>query len=654
MKCKDAVLKITMVCFLLMGFYLFSDQQAFAAQTKITSVDYKNENIVITNGSNTKFFFATDTDAAKEKWDVLFADAGTTTTIDFSWLPSSMENVVVIKGDVEKDPVKITINKKPSKLNITINYSSVNSLQPTDSIASLVNIMSTEGTGKNPLNFGDLEWRKGENGQWANTDSLTVALLEKYSIKGTTIHFRISALNDIPDSKGYLDGSEGRRYSDYVKLKIVKTAPAMVTGVDGGRFTASIKYGKEYRVTVTHPDGSVGKSNWIKVDDRAIKSVSLADIANSATPKYGSVVYDGETVAFPKMLIETRSYATAKAPASKISEIYIENPQRILSKAIKPGLPDANTIQDEKDIYVSYVGNKQTMLTIPLASSTLPYEYCILKPGEKLDIARASWTAVTKGVSVKILASKAVDGGTLYVRQKEIKSKAKTKSADAIPYQLASTYVSHKIDYPSVPVATKGIVTYVKNFTTTPSTITIQLNASGKVPFETAVKSIKLGTREIEFTSATTTSPADPKVSILTLTLKNESLAILPNCTNKPLVITYTNGTVDKTSVKITIKSAVEAAKLKLSASQGSTAGKTKIKVDGYLGAGNSWVYVVGTTEVTGIVVDEVLPLGTGLAFNSGDDILVTADQYITIYELNNTRNIIKYKSILIKAADIL
>lgn len=640
--------------FVIAGIIAFPEQKALAADTpvKVASVDYYNENVILTSGSNTKFYFAIDTDAVKGNWDVIPVDSGSTTTIDLSWMPVSSDNILTIKGDVDQQAVRITLKKKPAKLALAINYSNMDGLPKTASIATLVNIMSSEGNGSNPLNFSDLEWRKGDNGQWASADTLTVALLDKYLIKGAYIYFRIRAVNDVASGTDYPDGRDGRRFSDPIKIKIVKTLPPMVYGIDGSDFSASVKYGKEYRVTVTYSDASTGSSSWAKVNDKAVKAVPLATMANNVTPRKNDadgkpIVFNGETVAFPKMHIEVRDYATERTASSKITEIDLDA-QRTLTKAIKIGQPDLNAPQDKDDIYVYYSGNKYILLTIPCATVDLPYEYCVVKPGDEFDINRVSWSSVTKGSGVKILNNKAVDGGKLYVRQKEIKSKAATKTAAAVSYKLASTYVSQAISYPCVPIVTKDTLTYVKNYTSTPVSITIQLNTSGKPAFETSVKSVKLGVKDIGFTQSTAPSSTDPSISILTVTLKNEELAAISNCTNKALTINFAGGTVDKTSIKLTIKNPTVSGTLNLMAEKGSAAGKTKITVASVPGFGNTWVYVVGGSEITGKYVEDILPDGTGTVFHSGDEIAVAPDQYITIYELNSSRNIIKLKSIKI------
>ncbi len=682
--------QLMLFALIVIGGFCIPQQRAYAATAvEVAAVEYYDDNIIVLNNGNSKIYYATDTDAANDKWECIDADAGLFTMIDISWLVPSSENVIIIKGDAVDTRSRVVIKQKPTRLEITINYTNMTNLSVNATIAPLLNVMSTEGTSDNPITYDDLEWRKGETGKWMSTDSLTVSMLEKFLVKGASLYFRIRAIDDCVTVKSgstpidlndnrilgidggireyenvsgitfgtdYPNGTQGRRFSDEVKLKIVKQAVTMVTGVDGEDFTAAIKYGKEYRVTVTYADSSQGVTDWVKVTDRSVKEISLETLANSVTPrKYdtsGNVItYNGATIAFPAMFIEIRDYATAKTAASKITEISL-NAQRKLTKSVQSGQPSATGTYTADDIFMYYFGDKYVLLTIPMASAGQPYEYCIVKPGGSFNMERANWSVITKGTAVKLLASKAVQGGTIYIRQKEIKSREATNTSDAVAYQLASTYITQVIDYPSVPEVTKTSLTYVKSYSTSP-TITVQLNESGKKAFEDTLTSVRLGTKEISFTTAISVSPTDSTIKIMTITLTNTDLEAMANCTNRLLTLTFGNGTVDKSSVKLTIKNPTAAGNLTLSAVAGATAGTSKVSVISSLGTGNTWVYVVGTTAASGINIEDTLPAGTGTTFTTGMEIAVTANQYITVYEIDANRNIIKYKSLQITAGMI-
>ena len=187
----------------------------------INEVDYKEENIIVNNNSNAKIYFATENDAARNSWEVIPADSGDTTSIDFSWLPHTSDQALVIRG--EGNVVRrVVLRERAKKLEVSISYDRMAGLAKTDSIATLLNIMSSAGTGERPIDITDLEWRKGENGSWQDTSTLTVAQLEKLQIKGANLYFRIKAVNDVTNDTNHPDGTKGRRVSKEVRLRITK------------------------------------------------------------------------------------------------------------------------------------------------------------------------------------------------------------------------------------------------------------------------------------------------------------------------------------------------------------------------------------------------------------------------------------------------
>ncbi|MDF2945311.1 MAG: hypothetical protein K0S01_4169 [Herbinix sp.] len=476
--------------------------------------------------------------------------------------------------------------------------------------------------------------------------------LEKFQVKGTYIFFRIKAINDVETASHIVDGTTGRRVSSEVKVKIAKKTSPVVVGIDGEEFTADIRYGKEYRVTSI--DGvAQSPASWIQVTDRTIKTLPLSKVLNKTITIAGvTSLIDGTIAAkaFPAMEFEIRDYSTGKAAASKITEISLKA-QRTLGGTIKVEAVPAGTTAADKNIYIGYIGTKNMTITIPSASLTVPYEYCIVKPNDFFEMDHVTWSSITKGTEVKILASKAVDGGIIYVRQKEILSKAATRTTSAVDYELASTYEFAGIKYPSVPTITKANYTFTKEYSGS-ITFNVTLNEKGRKPFETQIKNIKLGTKEIGFAPPTTSTDADG-VSTLTVTLLDTSLKAMTNCYNRAITITYMNGTIDKTSIKLTIQSPTPATTLSATAAPGTTKG-TVITVATTVGVGNTRVYVISDTAETGKNTQDKLPTGTGSAFTSGVVIPeITADKYITIYEVTNDTNryIMKYKSIKITSS---
>lgn len=630
---NKGIMKFALMLGLVFVLLLFSgNRQAYAAPITINMVDYQNENIVVNNNGNSKIYFATENDAARNSWEVMPADAGTTSTIDFSWVSPTTNEVIVVKG-ADGAQSRVTLKERARKLEVSISYDRMATLDKDASIAPLVNIMSTAGTGEKPIKFDDLEWRKGENGSWKNTSKLTVAMLEKLQIKGADLYFRIKAENDTSSK----DGTGGRRVSKEVRLKIAKKASPAVVGIDGEDFTAEIRYGKEYRVT---HDGVT--SNWVQVTDRSTREVPLSVILNNGS---NGITADKS---FPAMMIEIRDYATATKAASKITEIQLKA-QRILTGPIVEGEAPEGADSSDSKIYISYNGTSNISITIPSASNDNPYQYCIVKPGDVFDPERATWYSLTRDSAVKVLVSKAPEGSELYIRQKEIKYKAATKTTSAVDYELASTCLKYKLEYPSVPVVEKKNITFIKDISEDVQ-FNIKLNTSGKLPFETEIDTIKLGSKPITFGIATNVAdPLSPAVEYyINVTITKEFLNDLPNSYSRALYITFKNGTVDRSSVNLAIQSPAAATALSATASKGTATGTTKVKVLTTLRSGNKLVYTKTATKVDGLHTENVI---TGTDFVQDADIAVTVGDYLTIYEVNaTTNNVVRYKCIQISS----
>lgn len=651
MKLKNLVFFGLFLVFL--GILLGQKQIAYAANpVTITTVDYEEEEIVIKNNGNTRIFFAIETDAVKDKWDVMKADEGETSRLDFSWTSGSVDNVIFIKGEdtksgndtIKAEQKRVVLHKRTSKLDLSINYTIMNTLTKDDSIAPMINIMTTQGNGKVPIYFDDLEWKKGESGKWKTINTLTVGQLEKYQIKGTDLYFRIMAINDVTSNP---DGSNGRRASSETKIKIAKKAASTAVGIDGNKFAAKIKYGQEYRVTI----GSVTKG-WIKVQNRSVKNIPLTDIMKLFGDTSDGYGY---TKPFPEMTIEVRRYATNKAPASKITK------ELVPAQYILPGDTIVTEAPSNSQISITYSGTKHMIVTIPSASSANPYQYTIVKPGEDFNDKTASWSTISKSNPVKILSTKAIQGGTFYIRQKEIKYKKETRTAEKIDFRMASTLVSHEIRYPSVPVINPQSFTFIKGMDYEDIKFDIYLNTIGNIPYDTKIRSIKLGTKEIEFDQSVApeipTNVEEIKMNeyVLSVTLKKESLEAMANSRSRALTITYENG-IDSSSIKLEVKNATPAILLTSVAEPGSAVGTTKIKFTGDKDSGNSYFYYFSDTPVDKLYKEgykKIFSTHELKPYTTEEDI-ETGAGYIIMMEVNPiSKTIVKYRSLEITANEI-
>lgn len=608
----------------------------------VLKVDYYLEEIEVYNYGNSKIYYATEINAAKGSWEEMSVDNSYSSIIDISWISDTMDNILVIKGDKSANEVRVKLVKKPTKLSISIDYTNMKNLNKTDNIASLVNIMTDVGTGANPVTFNDLEWRKGINGQWMSTASLTVQLMEKFLMNGANLYFRIKALPDLavnsPGGTIYPDGTKGRRFSNELKVKIPKQHPSATYEVDGSKLAIEIKYGKEYRISM---NGGEDFSAWVQVTDKAVKSLNIADMLKATNHNPSGIlngIFKGNE--FPAMIIELRDYATSKAPASKITRINIKA-QNVLdqSRVVNGGIGN-DPVNNNNNIYISYNGDKNLIIQIPSASQANQFEYCMVKKGESLDLKKASWTSISKATEVKVPATRAVQGATLYLRMKEIKTGQNKQASDGVI--IASTCVTHVINYPSIPVIAKASFTHVKKHS---EDITFDINL-GSTPYETSVKEIRLGTKNIEFTSVALSA------NELRITLKKESLDLLPNSSNKYISIYFDKGTVDKSSIKLTIQNPTPAGALSVTSAKGTDIGTTSITMVFPRGANNIWSYVIGNVPIEEVYTQNKIASVTLLAptvfTDSTVKINVNAGDYLTIFETNADGYILKYKCIKI------
>jgi hypothetical protein len=689
MKLMKNGIKMTVLLVLLMiGVIYALKQEVLAAAVpgpiKICAVSYADNSILVINNTNTKIYYATDIDAARNKWDVIPA-SGKITAIDISWLKKGSENIMKIKGDKESE-TRIVLLEEPDKLEVSINYSDLESLGANATIGQLLNIRASVGDGINPITMNDLEWKKGESSHWLKTNYLTKGLLENYMAKGVYLYFRIAPVDDVvsgnnvgsenlvkflqasasnfaytkPDfiftdntSKTYKiysdndvlaavtatatpvypDGTNGRRASEEVKLKISELKASPTTDIDGSEFKVELKYGQEYRITT---NGGATPNVWRQVTDRSVRTIKLSDMLNN--------VFDGSaTKPFPDMTIEVRNFATSKTASSKITKIILDKDQRVMQ---------------DSEVKITYNGVKNVIMTIPNASTSKPYEYCVVKDPTGFDVENARWTKVTKNTGVNILATKAPDGSTIIVRMTELKYNAKNNTS----LELASTYEDYKLTYPAIPTAEPQVYTFTKGYSKD-LIINVTLNEDGKVAFETGLKYIKLGTVAIPVKDPVvisppfTTDPADPnflKKHVMTITIEEATLKSMINCTKKQLSIYYNNGTVDKTSSKLTIKNPSKAPTLTVSFKAGSSSGTAFQIAVPKANAANTWHYTTTAAEIkdvynedkfTDVMTKAGVTTPVLLNIDSADNIVVTPTYWVSVFEVDASGYIVRYVS---------
>ena len=109
------------------------------------------------------------------------------------------------------------------------------------------------------------------------------------------------------------------------------------------------------------------------------------------------------------------------------------------------------------------------------------------------------------------------------------------------------------------------------------------------------------------------------------------------------------NGTVDKTSIKLTIQSPTPAGSLTITSAKGTNAGTTSFTMVGSKGSESTWVYVVGDAAITSVNTQDTVTLITTVTptlftTTSNDNITAAVNQYLTVLEIDKTGHIVKYK----------
>jgi hypothetical protein len=309
----------------------------------------------------------------------------------------------------------------------------------------------------------------------------------------------------------------------------------------------------------------------------------------------------------------------------------------------------------ESEVKITYNGVKNAIMTIPNASTGKPYEYCVVTDPTGFDVENARWTKVTKNTGVNILATKAPDGSTIIVRMMELKYNAKTNTS----LELASTYYGYKLTYPAVPTAESKVYTFIKGYSGD-LVINVTLNENGKVPFETGLKYIKLGTKLVPVKEVIITDPiTDPNNTdkhVMTIIIEKATLESMINCTNKLLYIYYNNGTVDKTSSKLTIKNPSQAPILTVSFKAGTTSGTAFQIAVPKANATNKWYYTTTSAEIKDVYNEDkfadvmtkapgATPTELSLGTDSADNVLVTSTYWVSVFEVDASGYIVRYIS---------
>ena len=258
----------------------------------VTEIDYEKSTITVKLGSGDTELQISD--SKQKTWETVTVDpVSGSVTFDISWIPVSKDYVLSLRGDKNKQAVKVKIPKQEKTLKVS--YTAATG--------------SLDITGDNGRT---IQWRKKNSTKWKTYNPTTFSkTLEGLVTKGGTLVFRTAPVKGNATSAGLRPGKE-------ISVAIKHKTAAPKVAIDDEKLTFKIEKGLEYRFC--DEDGKVldGES-WKKVpggSDILIEDLAPDVMAGSSA--------DGKTVG-----IQFRVPATAKKQMSNTTTVFIPGQTRL-------------------------------------------------------------------------------------------------------------------------------------------------------------------------------------------------------------------------------------------------------------------------------------------------------------------------------------
>ena len=372
----------------------------------VKEIDYGKSTITIEgNTGDTEIYFSEGT---KNIWEQIPGElnANEEITMDISWISATKNLVLKFKGNDSSDAIEVNLPKQDTKFKA--------SFKKIDGSMIFTNA-------------GDriVQWRKKESGIWKNVGRVNVGAgaseadvlanmsrlkkeLETLYTNGSSIVFRLAPVNGTASNPGL-------RPSKEVTVAIPKKSSAPSITIDGSKLSIGVKAGMEYRVVAEN-------KSW--VDCKKTESIPLSVIAPEAM--YTDGINEQE------VKVQFRTKATSSKQISMITTVTVPKQTAPPSK-------------EKEGIIYQYTSTSTLTIQAKAASSTTPFEYTIVKPGETLDLLKATWTQITASTEITVKSDKAEKGSSIYIRKKTL-----NKSGDE-KFALASKELKliENVDYPT-------------------------------------------------------------------------------------------------------------------------------------------------------------------------------------------------------------
>ncbi len=382
---------------------------ALAAEVSVTQIDYSNSTITVQMKAEDSMLYISD--GKQKKWEyvpVVKADDNTV-TFDISWIKSTKDYVLSLKGDASTDPIKVTIPKQITSFKAVYN--------PSEGTVTF--------TG---ADNATVEWKKKNGMRW-----MAITSQEDFKNKissmipnGATILLRIAPVNGT-------GANPGSRPSKELSLAIPKKSAAPTITINDSWLTISLVKGMEYRYT--DKDGTViDENSWVEVTENADKP--LEEFASKSM-----AAVDPEDT-----YVQFRTKATASKQISNITTVRIPARQML-------------TNEEKGSCKLEYRSSTTFAIKAEKASSTNPYEYCIINADDiEAGITlrnhdEIKWHEIASTAEVIISQKKDnVDNSSeVYIRRKAYKSLGNDE------YRLASDAMRLAvITYPGDVSAAEG------------------------------------------------------------------------------------------------------------------------------------------------------------------------------------------------------
>lgn len=364
-------ISILMLLLLFVNLSMVKVKADTASSISFGTIDYDALTMQVYNNSNSIVYYSTD----KTNWYEIESPYHSTTssyTMDISWVSDTSETTLYFKGNIVKTIKSITLPMKNSSLSVTYD----------------------KATGE--FSFDDtedaqyFEWRKATDYTWtrvaidedASSYKEFIDIMNSYRVAGARIYIRTLQVN------GTSSSNVGVRPSKEILITIAKRASAPSILVNFNKLTLNTKESMEYYDTT------------LKMWTECSLAMPLEDIAPSVLYENGA----------KSVTLKIRYAETSSSPYSKTAFVTIEG------QSAPPVIGD-----NSADVTYYYVNSKLT-LQFQKASTTVPYEYTVVKSDDSFDSTTASWRTVTNSGLMTISKTLAPEDCRVYVRRKGINS----------------------------------------------------------------------------------------------------------------------------------------------------------------------------------------------------------------------------------------